>query len=74
MSRGISTSDRALTPVFVTTIFVTSTFWDGAIRKISKCAIIEIKSIIVNVNKNIFGNNFIFFIFLAPFQICNLFL
>ena len=44
------------------------------IRKISKCAIIEIKSIIVNVNKNIFGNNFIFFIFLAPFQICNLFL
>ena len=40
----------ANTPVFVTTIFVTSTFWDGAIRKISKCAIIEIKSIIVNVN------------------------
>ena len=52
MSRGISTSDKALAPAFVTNIFVTRTFWAGAIRKINKCAIKEIKSIIANVNKN----------------------
>ena len=74
MSRGISTSDRVLTPAFVTNTFVTRTFWAGAIRKINKCAIKEIKSIITNVNKNIFGNNFIFFILLAPSQTCSLFL
>ena len=44
------------------------------IRKINKCAIKEIKSIIANVNKNIFGNNFIFFILLAPSQTYSLFL
>ena len=53
MSRGISTSDKVLAPAFVTNIFVTRTFWAGAIRKINKCAIKEIKSIIANVNKNI---------------------
>ena len=68
MSRGISISDKVLAPAFVTNIFVTRTFWAGAIRKINKCAIKEIKSIIANVNKNIFGNNFIFFILLAPSQ------
>ena len=61
MSRGISTSDKMLAPAFVTNIFVTRTFWVGAIRKINRCATKEIKSIIANVNKNIFGNNFIFF-------------
>ena len=74
MSRGISTSDKVLAPAFVTNIFVTRTFWAGAIRKINKCAIKEIKSIIANVNKNIFGNNFIFFILLAPSQTYSLFL
>ena len=37
-------------------------------------AIKEMKSIIANVNKNIFGNNFIFFISLAPSQTYSLFL
>ena len=74
MSRGISTSDKVLAPAFVTNIFVTRTFWAGAIRKINKCAIKEIKSIIANVNKNIFGNNFIFFILLTPSQTYSLFL
>ena len=44
MSRGISTSDKVLAPAFVTNIFVTRTFWAGAIRKINKCAIKEIKA------------------------------
>lgn len=38
-----------LTPTFVTNIFVIRKFWAGTIRKINKCAINEIRSIIANV-------------------------